>query len=268
MTHDANRRLFNSRYAKGTLAVAALGIAGCSEPETTVGSTSATVVASTTSTASNNATVPPTSRPTTTTTSDESVPLEWQRIAFVGVSAYLLTRDSEIALIDTGNPGSSFTIEQSMIAMGLSWNDVGHVIVTHAHSDHSGALRAVLGFAPEAVAYMGGADIPGIDSPRPIQPVGDGDAVFGLSIIETPGHTPGHISVLDATGSLLLAGDALIGNAGGVTGPDATFSDNVTLAHDSVRKLAGFQYETILFGHGDPVASMGDQQVQLLADSL
>lgn len=212
--------------------------------------------------------MPLTPRSTTTTTLGGPVPLEWQRVEFVGVSAYLMTRGREIALIDTGNPGSSFTIEQSMLAMDLSWNEVGHVIVTHAHSDHSGSLRAVMGFGSEAVAYMGAGDIPGIDAPRPIQPVGDGDTVFGLTIIETPGHTPGHISVLDETGLLLLAGDAIIGNAGGVTGPDATFSDSVSVAHDSVRKLAGLEYESILFGLGDPVLATGSQQVQALADSL
>ena len=98
--------------------------------------------------------------------------------------------------------------------------------------------------------------------------VGDNDSVFDLQIIETPGHTAGHISVLDAAAGVLVSGDALIGANGGVSGASAAFSDDMTLANASVRKLAEFDYEVALFGHGDPVESGADLAVRELAASF
>ena len=57
---------------------------------------------------------------------------------------------------------------------------------------------------------------------------------FGLEIIETPGHTIGHISVFDRVGGLLVAGDALNGGgASGVTGPNPRFPSDLTAANAS-----------------------------------
>ena len=89
--------------------------------------------------------------------------------------------------------------------------------------------------------------------PRPLIAVGDGDRVFDLSIIETPGHTAGHIAVLDDVAGLLVAGDALNTVDGAVTGPNPQFSDDMATAEASVRKLAGFTFGTLLVGHGDPI---------------
>jgi glyoxylase-like metal-dependent hydrolase (beta-lactamase superfamily II) len=45
--------------------------------------------------------------------------------------------------------------------------------------------------------------------------------VFGLRVIATPGHTPGHVCVFDPAGSLLILGDAMsnIGNKLGGPNP-------------------------------------------------
>jgi glyoxylase-like metal-dependent hydrolase (beta-lactamase superfamily II) len=98
--------------------------------------------------------------------------------------------------------------------------------------------------------------------------VADDDRVFGLQIITTPGHTPGHIAVLDPAGGILVAGDALVGAGGGVDGPDRRFTEDMPTAHESVRKLAGFAFGTALFGHGDPVEGGADAAVAALADRL
>ena len=74
--------------------------------------------------------------------------------------------------------------------------------------------RRSTGAAAKATAYAGTADIAQIKSPRPLKAIGDNDEVFGLRVIATPGHTPGHICVFDPAGSLLILGDAMsnIGN--------------------------------------------------------
>jgi hypothetical protein len=50
-----------------------------------------------------------------------------------------------------------------------------------------------------------------------------------------------------------VAGDALVGVGGGVGGPDPDFTEDLGLAHESMRRPASLSYEVALFGHGEPV---------------
>lgn len=53
-----------------------------------------------------------------------------------------------------------------------------------------------------------------------LQAVEDGAEVFGLRVVTTPGHTPGHIAVFDADSAVLAAGDALTTTFDGIlSGP-------------------------------------------------
>jgi glyoxylase-like metal-dependent hydrolase (beta-lactamase superfamily II) len=184
------------------------------------------------------------------------------------VSAYILYREGEAALVDTGVGGSETAIETALGEVGLTWDAVGHVIVTHKHPDHQGSVEAVLS-ASSAPWHAGAGDIDQITASTEGIVVGDGDDVFGLTIIETPGHTPGHISVLDAVSGILVTGDALNGaEGGGVGGPRPDFSEDMDQATASVAKLAGFDYEVALFGHGEPVLEGASGLVTELADSL
>jgi glyoxylase-like metal-dependent hydrolase (beta-lactamase superfamily II) len=125
----------------------------------------------------------------------------------------------------------------------------------------------VLTAAAAAEGYAGAADIPGITVPRPLTPVGDGDTVFGLRIIATPGHTPGHIAVLDEPGGILVAGDALTTTGTRVTGPSSQFTADMAEATASVAKLGTFRFETLLVGHGDPITARASAQVRALTDA-
>lgn len=277
------RRIFLTDLGRGTLFVAGFGLlAACGGDDDDSASASPGPASTSTPTS------PPTSEPTSTSeamatptvtptamatrTGDGSGSaagaVEWERVNLGFVSAYVLVRNGEAALVDTGTPGSEGTIEATLEAAGAGWSDLGHVIVTHSHGDHQGSLTAVLNAAPEAVSYAGAADIPAIMSPRSILAVGNGDRVFGLDVIETPGHTPGHISLLDAVGGLLVAGDALNGADGGVIGPNEQFSSDHASALASVGTLAGFEYETVVFGHGEPVVANASSLVTELAASL
>ncbi|HJM88610.1 MAG TPA: MBL fold metallo-hydrolase [Dehalococcoidia bacterium] len=87
-------------------------------------------------------------------------------------------------------------------------------------------------------------------------------------MVETPGHTPGHISLIDPTGGLLLAGDALNGSGNGIAGPNPRFTPDMAQANESVRKLATRSFETAVFGHGDPVEGNASALVATLAAGL
>ena len=257
-----SRRGFLYDLGKGTLALAVLGLAACTdsaEPPDTVSTTSTTNELSSTSSS------PP---ETTTTQPPTTTAVAWQRVNLGFVSAFIVVRGGEAAIVDTGVEGSESDIEAGLVAIGVDWNAVGHVILTHRHGDHQGSLPAVLAAAADATGYAGAGDLAAITSPRPLVSVGDGDKVFDLEIIETPGHTPGHISVLSADASLLIAGDALNGENGGVIGPNPQFSPDMATANLSVKKLAGFQFDTVVFGHGEPVEGNAAALVAELAESL
>ncbi len=252
-----SRRTFVTDLGKGSLAVAVFGLTAlaCSSDDADPTTTTAASAQPAT-------TLPP-------ATPAEVAPVTWGRVNLGFVSAYILARGGEAAIVDTGVPGSEADIETGLASFDLGWGDVGHVIITHLHNDHQGSLPAVLDLAPEAVAYAGAADIPEISSPRELTPVDDGDRVFDLEIISTPGHTPGHISVLDSAGTgLLVAGDALNGADGGVVGANPEFTADIATADQSIAKLARFQYDVVVFGHGEPVVGLAWQQVAALSQSL
>jgi len=191
--------------------------------------------------------------------------VSWRRVDLGFVSAYVLFRGGEAAIVDTGVQGSGDDIEAALMAVGLGWDAVGHVVLTHRHGDHIGSVDEVLARATAATGYAGTAELSSIGVPRPLVAVGDGDEVFGLRVIETPGHTIGHISVLDPVAGILVAGDALNTSGGNVTGANPQFSSDMDVARASVAKLAGFAFETLLVGHGPPIESGASALVAALA---
>jgi glyoxylase-like metal-dependent hydrolase (beta-lactamase superfamily II) len=262
-----NRRMAIAEMGKAGLAVVVFGTAACSD-----GGVDATTIApGTTNNAApgTNATAGSTTTPASTTTSGfasttGAAATSYQRVNLQFVSAYILYRGGEAALVDTGVGGSAAAIQAALGEAGLEWGAIGHVILTHKHPDHVGSVDEVMSQASGAALYAGAADIPEIASATPPQAVGDGDSVFGLEIIDSPGHTLGHISVLDAAAGILVTGDALNGTGSGVGPPDPGFSEDMAVAMDSVLKLGGFSYEVALFGHGEPLLEGASSAVAAL----
>jgi N-acyl homoserine lactone hydrolase len=111
------------------------------------------------------------------------------------------------------------TLAGQLDQLGLKPAEIKAMAVSHTHPDHIGNVEMF----PTAMLYVQKAEYewPGANNqPRfkPEHPVtklqGDGD-VFGdgsVSILSTPGHTPGHQSLLvrlPKTGAILLSGDAV-----------------------------------------------------------
>ncbi|MBO3743449.1 MBL fold metallo-hydrolase [Actinoplanes flavus] len=192
---------------------------------------------------------------------------DWRRVDLSFVSVYLLVRGKEVAVVDTGTPGSETSVEAGLKAAGLGWDSVRHVILTHQHQDHAGGLAAI---APLVGATLsaGAADVAAIDAAgKTLTPLKDGDEVFGLQIIGTPGHTLGHVSIFEPGTGVLVTGDALR-NQNGLEGSAPQYTADATLAAASVKKLAGLEVKTILPGHGEPLTTGAKEALQKLAASL
>jgi glyoxylase-like metal-dependent hydrolase (beta-lactamase superfamily II) len=257
---DITRRTFLVHAGRGTIALAVLSVSGCgpavvgsAATPTDAGEPSSGTVASS----------PPASVPPSSATGG----VTWERANLGFVSAYVLVRAGEAAIVDTGVGGSEGVIAEALTAAGTDWSAVGHIIVTHRHGDHAGSIGAVMAAAPDAVGYAGAADIPGISAPRSLTPVADGETVFGLRIVATPGHTAGHIAVLDEVGEILVAGDALGTVDGTLAGSNPQFTDDAEQARASIVKLGGLTFETLLVGHGEPILTGASTQVAALAAS-
>ena len=186
----------------------------------------------------------------------ETIPVETE-LEFEGnvftVAAFVVVRGQEVAIVDTLLAGNGDRIGAMIEGAGLDWRAVRHVILTHYHFDHAGSAADIANRAPQATFWAGEPDIPEVALSRPIMAAHDGDEVFGLRIIATPGHTAGHISVLVPVDSTLMTGDAIF-NIGGQLGlPPAQFSIDMVETLESVRKLGGLNFERALFGHGIPI---------------
>lgn len=178
--------------------------------------------------------------------------LRWERADLGFVSAYVLVRGGEAVVVDTGVEGSAGAIEAALAAAGVGWDAVGDVVLTHRHPDHVGSVDAVLEAAAGATVHAGADDVAAVPVDG-VQALADGDRVFDLTIVATPGHTPGHVCVHDPATGLLVAGDALNGTDGSdVRGPNPEFSSDMDAALTSVGVLGGLDVSTILFGHGEP----------------
>ena len=244
------RRWLLVQTGRGVVGIAVLGVAACSDTGQTTTEDP-----------------PPAedTEPTGSAKPQTTGAMSWERVDLDFVSAYVLVRGNEAAVVDTGVGGSADAIGQVLDQAGPGWAGVRHVVLTHKHPDHAGSISDVLDEATSATGYIGEADLSEVDAQLSV--LADGDEVFGLQIVGTPGHTAGHISVFDEDTGVLVAGDALT-NEGGLAGSNPEFTENEALAVASVLKMARLRPTTILVGHGDPIVDVGAAALERLASSL
>ena len=122
-----------------------------------------------------------------------------------------------------------------------------HILVTHHHKDHIGGVDEVRTRFPDVTIIAPAPDkarVPGADV---YLAEGEEVAVGSLrgKVIETPGHTSGHIVYHFAKEKLLFAGDTLF-----AMGCGRAFERPAQVLHDSVMKLAALPDDTEIYcGH-------------------
>jgi glyoxylase-like metal-dependent hydrolase (beta-lactamase superfamily II) len=184
----------------------------------------------------------------------------------IEVRCFVVVGSGGVVLVDTGPPGTGEAIGSAIARVGATWSDVTDIVLTHRHFDHVGGLAESAGLASGAAVWAGADDaqeIP-LEGGRAVRPLADGDLVGDLRILHTPGHTPGHLSLLHGAESLLLIGD-LIGSTDGALdfGPSA-FTADPAVNRQSLRRMVDLQTDRILFSHGDEVPNAGAAIRQLL----
>jgi glyoxylase-like metal-dependent hydrolase (beta-lactamase superfamily II) len=159
--------------------------------------------------------------------------------------------------------------------------DISAHAVTHGHSDHQGSSAAIVAalkvpfWAPagEAEALRCGDNTalsndnaitrwqrrnwkgPGVAVDRELRA---GDALDGgFVVLETPGHSPGHLSYWREEDRTLIAGDVLFGRhpisgRPGLHEPPARFTPDVARNREQIRRIAALRPALMVFGHGQP----------------
>ena len=168
----------------------------------------------------------------------------------MNVRCYAVAQPAGIVIIDTGLPDVEADIAAAVEALGGTFDDVRDIVLTHLHPDHIGSLFAVADRAPLAAIYAGGADAPDIRAPRLITPIGEGTAIQDLSVLGTPGHTAGHVSLFHEATRTLFIGDAAASYQGEVIRAPERFTADAAQAEESLERIAALAPARILFAHG------------------
>jgi glyoxylase-like metal-dependent hydrolase (beta-lactamase superfamily II) len=199
------------------------------------------------------------------------------RVQFV-FSCYLIKHGDQYMMWDTGHsmtaPGGvapKVSLVSQLAQLGVKPEQINYVGISHYHADHTGQVASF----PQATLLIGAGDWNAITAPKPaagvnappfanwisgggkVEPLPNDKDVFGdgsVVILNTPGHTPGHHSLLVKLNnrSFLITGDLVHFhenyNTSGVPWFNTSRAD--TLASiDRFKKLAANFKATVIIQH-------------------
>jgi glyoxylase-like metal-dependent hydrolase (beta-lactamase superfamily II) len=197
---------------------------------------------------------------------------------------YLLIDQDGLTLVDAGLPGSHKKILRYMAGLGYAPRDLKRILITHSDFDHVGGLAAlkkatgarVYASPVEAQAMAEGHAsrqvkprrlfrrllfglMGGMFKPAHIQVdelLSDGQilpVLDGLRVVETLGHTPGHISLFAPSVGVLFCGDSIVSREDGLHGSSGANNWDQAKSDESVLKQAALGARILCSGHGPVV---------------
>ncbi|TYR80487.1 MBL fold metallo-hydrolase [Priestia megaterium] len=192
--------------------------------------------------------------------------------------------DQEMAvLIDTGFPGQIEDLHIAMDKVGVSFDKLKVVILTHQDIDHIGNLPEILqNCGRDIKVYAHELDKPYVQGDLPLlkdghienPPKGKVDDTLidgqelpycgGIRIIHTPGHTPGHISLYLRQSKTLVAGDSMYSVNGTLRGIHVPTTLDIKTARRSLKKYLHLDIESVVCYHGGLSKGNINEQIQKL----
>ncbi len=188
-----------------------------------------------------------------------------------GVNAYLLGD----VVVDAGTK-----VNAKRLIKALHGHAVGAHALTHGHIDHAGGSRRLVE-AYDIPVWVGEGDREAVETGRPpapatwaepavarfggFEPVGvarslrEGDDLgHGFTVLETPGHSDGHVAFWRERDRTLVLGDVffnmhVLTTVPGLHEPPRIFTRDPRRNRESARRLAALEPELALFGHGPPL---------------
>jgi len=207
------------------------------------------------------------------------------------VRAFLIDDGNGLTLIDTLSEDDAAPVLAEIAAIGRKPSELKHIILTHAHPSHLGGAAALKAASGATVySHSWEADIiagrramtkppSGLKPQKPLkvypyqvgaalglgkkppcevdQFLKEGDRVGPVTVLHTPGHTPGSIAFHWPERRVLIAGDIVS------TWPELALGwPQITLDNkqnrDSVAKLCELiDADIVGVGHGDPIIKDG-----------
>lgn len=183
---------------------------------------------------------------------------------------------ASLILVDAGTRYSA-----KRILRGLHGIPLAALMLTHGHPDHQGAGAPVCQLR-DIPLWCGAGDADAVESGQidalvrdrgrnrrlarflagPAHPVErrlrEGDRVGEFVVLETPGVSPGHISLWREADRVLIAGDVaanehpVLGRPG-LHGRPSRFAADPARTRASLLRLAQLDPEVVVFGHGPPL---------------
>jgi glyoxylase-like metal-dependent hydrolase (beta-lactamase superfamily II) len=207
-----------------------------------------------------------------------------------GVNAFVVGD----VLVDTGLSTSA-----GALARVVREHDLKAIALTHAHGDHGGSARKLhdefglpvwVGAEDRAATEQGKAvkkdpfNTPGIRvvagllgdfKPVPVdRELNEGDEIgAGFTVLDTPGHSPGHVSFWRAEDRVLICGDVffnmhLLTTVPGLRQPPGPFTVDPAENRESERRVAGLEPATAGFGHGPVIEGDAAEKLQAFVAKL
>ncbi len=215
------------------------------------------------------------------------------QISLGPVNCFIIDHDG-LTLIDSGFKTDGDKIIAAIKKGGKNPDDLKQIVLTHSHPDHSGSAAYLKNkfkipvYAHEADASLIAKGIAGrlphVLSPGALNWIlfnlfikrGANETVAfqvdelvkdqdflpfcgGIQVIYTPGHSLGHIALLLKNEGVLICGD-ICSNMMGL-GYSTVYEDR-KIGVQSILKAASFDFETAVFGHGNPIMASANKTIK------
>ena len=201
----------------------------------------------------------------------------------------LVDDDGQVTLVDCGTKGAPKKLVAALAEIGAAPADVTRIVLTHAHPDHAGgaeALRRASGAplsihtADASYARAGtppprdrsfwfgrllqrlpGGEFPAVDVADELVDGQVLDVAGGLRVVHTPGHSPGHVSLLHEPSGVLITGDALW-NWRGIGWSIKFLCTDYRMSQQTAHTLGDLEYTVAAFTHGPEIRHAAREQVR------